>query len=109
MSIDQLDKIDIISTTQKGEVILHIADHLEWDNEKEHILLLQDKINAYLQFIESGEVFENYPNAINNKVAIEIIFKHEPPKSVLTYFGRFKEIVDKLGYLFFWRLHNTDS
>lgn len=65
MSLDQLDKIDIISTNPKGEVVLHIADHLEWTLQKDHILLLQDKINAYLQFIESGQILEEYPTAID--------------------------------------------
>lgn len=107
MSIDQLDKIDIISTTPQGEVVLHIADHLEWDKEKEHILLLQDKINAYLQFIESGQVFEDYPNAVNNKVAIEVIFKYAPPESILPYLEQFKKIVENLEVLFFWRSHTS--
>jgi hypothetical protein len=108
MSIDQLDKIDIISTTPQGEVVLHVADHLEWENEKEHILLLQDKINAYLQYIESGQVLDDYPNAKNNKVAIEVVFKHAPPGSILTYLEQFKKVVENLGVLFLWHFHNTE-
>jgi len=27
-----------------------ISDHLAWDNEAEHLFLLQDKINAYLLY-----------------------------------------------------------
>lgn len=109
MSIDQLDKIDIISTTPAGEVVLHIADHLEWDSEKEHILLLQDKINAYLQFIESDQLLSEYPSAIDKRVSIEIIFKFEPPISTLEYLNKFKEVVNGLDIPFSWRIHSSDK
>ncbi|MBB1283794.1 hypothetical protein HRH25_05350 [Flavisolibacter sp. BT320] len=52
MSIHQTDIIDIISTTPEGKVILTISDHHPW-NETWHFQLLQDKINAYMQFIAS--------------------------------------------------------
>jgi hypothetical protein len=109
MSIDQPGKIDIISTNEQGNVVLHIADYLEWDSENEHILLLQDKINAYLQFIQSGQIFEEYPAAVNNQISIEIVFKHDPPQSSLTYLNRFKEIADELSFPFSWRIHNADD
>jgi hypothetical protein len=105
MSLEQLDKIDIISTDKQGEVVLHIADHYDWDSEKEHILMLQDKINAYLQFIESGQILEEYPSATNNTITIEIVFKHEPPESSLIYIKRFKEIVVEVGFSLSWRTH----
>ena len=48
MSVDQLDKVDFISKTSEGNVELTISDHLEWDDKNEHLLILQNKINAYL-------------------------------------------------------------
>lgn len=53
MSIEQSDKIDFISTTKSGKVQLTISDHLEWNDEEMHLLILQKKINAYLDFIQS--------------------------------------------------------
>jgi hypothetical protein len=104
MSIDQLDKIDIISTSDAGDVVLHIADHLEWDKEQEHILLLQDKINAYLQFIDDGQIFEHYPTATKTNIVIEVVFKYDPPKSIFIYLNRFKEMVSDFGIPLTWRI-----
>lgn len=106
MSIDQLDKIDIVSTDKQGDVTLHIADHYDWNSEKEHILLLQDKLNAYLQFIESGQIFEDYPSAADKKIAIEIVFKYPPSESSIIYLQRFVEIVGELGLHLSWRTHD---
>lgn len=65
MSIDQSDVIDFISTTPEGKGVLTITDHLSWDMDF-HLELLQDKINRYLQFIESGQIYEEYPQANNS-------------------------------------------
>jgi hypothetical protein len=61
MSVNQTDTIDIIGTTPGGKVALTISDHHFWD-EPLHLQLLQDKINAYLQFIESGQILDDYPD-----------------------------------------------
>jgi len=57
MSIDEVNKIDMIITDKKKtRVGLVISDHLDWEEgEGEHLVLLQDKLNAYVHFIESGK------------------------------------------------------
>ena len=55
MSVENSQVIDAISINPQDVVVLTISDHLEWDEENEHLLLLQNKINAYLGVIESGE------------------------------------------------------
>lgn len=35
-----------------------VCDHIDGSDEDAHLSLLQDKLNTYLAFIESGEVFE---------------------------------------------------
>ena len=45
-----------MSIDNDENVVLTITDHLEWDIENEHLLILQDKINAYLGAIEDGEL-----------------------------------------------------
>ncbi len=41
---------------------LFICDHLTWGEETDdvHLLMLQNKLNDYLQFIEGGQINENY-------------------------------------------------
>ena len=60
MSVEQADVIDFVSIDEEDNVVLTISDHLEWDMENEHLLILQDKINAYLSSIESGDIYEKY-------------------------------------------------
>lgn len=47
----------------ENKLVLMIADHLDWENELQHLSLLQDKINAYVSFIESGKIYSVYPDA----------------------------------------------
>ena len=55
MSIEQSDKIDFISTTKSGKVQLTISDHLEWNDEEMHLLILHFR-NALVKIIEDGKV-----------------------------------------------------
>ncbi|MCG3087963.1 hypothetical protein L7D49_08545 [Sporosarcina sp. MB25] len=42
------------------------------------MLLLQEKINAYLSFIESGQYADHYPDERFHEFVIEIQFLHDP-------------------------------
>lgn len=66
--------IDAISISPQGIVVLTISDHIKWDENNEHLIIIQEKTNAYLEVIESGEIFESYPEAQNRKLKIEIVF-----------------------------------
>lgn len=61
MSIEDQGSVDAIGIDQEGVVVRTLSDHLEWDDG--HLFLLQEKINTYLAFLESGEVFETYPDS----------------------------------------------
>lgn len=75
MTVEQTDVIDIATIDHAtGDVLLTISDHLPWDvDEGEHLLLLQDKINTYLRFIESGELFETVPLSKGRKPVINVL------------------------------------
>jgi Family of unknown function (DUF6572) len=75
MTIDQVDVIDHYAVDKvSGDVLLVISDHLPWDeDEGEHLLLLQEKLNAYLQFIEGGQIYESIPGAQGHEIAIVIL------------------------------------
>lgn len=64
MSILEKNKVDGIGKNEiENKIALMIADHLDWQNEFEHLTLLQNKINAYISFIESGQIYDVYPDA----------------------------------------------
>ena len=43
-----------------------------------HIPQLQEKLNDYLAFIESGEIYESYPDAHGREIEIQLICKYLP-------------------------------
>ena len=104
MSVDQLDKVDFISTTNEGNVELTISDHLEWDDKNEHLLILQNKINAYLNFIESGQIFEEYPSSVNKKVDIQIVMKFLPNETANIFLNKCKIIINEQNIDFSWKV-----
>ncbi len=57
MTAEQTNKIDYVHIDLDcDDAYLTISDHLDRQEENEHIWMLQKKINAYLLFIESGEL-----------------------------------------------------
>ena len=79
MSIEQKNTIDIVTADKNSaEVRLFITDHLPWDESvPDHVLILQDKINTYLSYVESGELLEKYPFANEKRIIIQVLGKFQ--------------------------------
>ena len=81
MAIDNDNIIDFIGIDEENnEVILTISDHLDWELKMDHLLKLQAKVNAYIDFIDSGEIHKEYTNSIGRNIVIEIRGKYDLPK-----------------------------
>ena len=103
MSIEDTQVIDFISKDPKSdEVVLTATDHLEW-GESEHLMNLQDKLNAYLAFIESGEIFESNPDAKGKKLKIDLVCKYPPDEEGRKFLDLCGEAVENAGFGF--RVH----
>jgi hypothetical protein len=63
MSVEDLDKVDLVSLGPDGRWFLTISDQLDWAESVSHQYKLQKKLNAYMKFIESGQMVESYPEA----------------------------------------------
>ena len=99
MSIEQPNVVDAIGIDDpSGDVVLTITDHLEWgDDGKDHLLLLQEKINTYLRFVESGELLESYPAAEGRNAVISVVAKYPPNKDAKEFFDQAASIVSNAG------------
>ena len=99
MSIDQTGVVDLIGVDNKtGDVVLTITDHLPWESDvNEHLLLLQEKINAYLSFVESGEIEDAYPDAVGRSVVIQVAGKFELEQQAKLFYSRAESIVKGAG------------
>ena len=98
MAVSDKDKIDSIGIDNKfGNVILTINDDSSWRDEYQHLTILQDKINSYLEFIDNGELYKNYPNAEGKRIERLINFKNGITPKCEAYLNRIRNKLVILG------------
>jgi hypothetical protein len=103
MTVEEVKKIDFIGTDKETDnIILTISDHLQWDNE--HIYILQEKINSYLAFIETGQIYEDYPKSKGKKIVIEIIAKYPFNDEAIEFLEKVKPVVEGAGFGFNYKI-----
>lgn len=103
MSIEQADVIDAIGVDKEtGQVVLTISDHLEWGDD--HLLLLQEKINLYMSFVEGGELADVYPDAKGCQVSISVVCKYHPDLNGKNFLSKVSSIIEQAGMGFSFRV-----
>lgn len=99
MTVEQTSVLDIAYIDRETDKVrLVVADHLPWDGE--HLILLQEKINRYLAFIESGEIFDTFPEFRGKSIQIDVIATYEPNEEAVHFFGHVKAILGQAGFEF---------
>lgn len=107
MPVDNLKIIDFISE-KDNKVVLTISDHLEWDDSNEHLYILQEKINAYLMAIESGQV-DKYCSSPTQKIVISVALKYVPNETGLSFLARVNEFLSTAGYEFEYFIYDIQK
>lgn len=98
VSVEDPQLVDSIGLVDEGaRVRLSINDPLPWGDES-HLLRLQDKINAYLAFIESGEIYESYPDARHRSLQIHVVCTHAPDAMGLRFLSLAGEVIARAGF-----------
>ena len=96
MTVENTGTVDAVGTDKEtGEVRLSIIDHLPWDTE--HLRLLQEKINMYLGFIESGEIYASYPNAKGRPLVIDVYTRFRPTVEAERFLRQAEGVVANYG------------
>lgn len=87
MCVCETNKIDLLGLDDKHSSCLWllIDDELNWNNEEDHLLKLQAKINTYIYYIEEGEYKLNYSDNIFKAFVIQISFLHKPTAKALDF------------------------
>ena len=100
MSLEQIDKVDALGLDQKTRhIVLTIADSWNWNNESQHLLALQEKINAYLNFIETGQVWESFSLDKARNLRINVVFRYSPPASALEFLEKVASVASQIEVL----------
>ncbi len=100
MAVENIHVIDFVSIDKTGNVVLTVADDLIWDNENTHLLKLQDKLNAYLDAIDNGSLYESYPDARGRAIVINVSLKFFPNEDGETFLLKSKRTIESAGYGF---------
>jgi|GEM_PF-337584 len=91
MAIDDAGTIDALGIEpETGHALMIISDCLDWSDVVAHMNALQYKVGAYLGFIHSGQLDENFPEGAGRARKIGIIQQCEPPAIAL-------QLLDGLG------------
>lgn len=103
MSVEDEKTIDFVGIGKEtGEVVLTISDHLPWTDSSEenrkHLNLLEAKINTYLQFIENGQLVEDYPDARDKKVIIKVMGQYALNYDGISYYKKAEQVIVNAGY-----------
>jgi hypothetical protein len=98
MAVTDPDVIDLIGIDRNsGAVVLTIADHLDWSAPLLHLGALQEKLNAYLRFIDSGELSQSYPEAAGRRIEIEVALQHPLDPLGVQFFAEVGPMVREAG------------
>jgi hypothetical protein len=100
MSIDQTNAIDfLVNDKNTHRAVLLVSDHLDWEqDEDEHLRLLQDKLNHYIWFIESGKMVEMEPDLRGLPVAIVVWGKYALSDNAKKCYEFAKQRIAELGF-----------
>lgn len=105
MAIEQTNVVDAAGLDREtGEAVLTLIDALAWEDASAHLRLLQAKLETYLAFVESGEVFESYPAARGRAVRIDAIFRYAPTGDAAELLQRAKEVGAGLAVSLTWQV-----
>ena len=106
MSVDDRNVIDVIGIDRvSAEAVLTISDHRHWGNN-EHLSALQDKLNDYFGFIESGQLIESYPEAVGKEIRINVVCKFKPDQSGDQLLHKARQVVQAAGWSLSWSVLN---
>ncbi len=97
MSVEDLEVVDFISMGPDGRWFLTVSDHLEWTESVSHQYKLQKKLNSYLGFIESGQLYRLHPAAKGKELVIDVRFVYMPDEEGWKFLERVRIVVERAG------------
>jgi hypothetical protein len=98
VTVEQHEVVDFAAISADGRAALTISDHLSWEDVDTHLWHLQEKINGYLRFVESGEIYRKFPDMRGRQVVIDIALKYHPPETAHWFFEKSAGAIEKAGF-----------
>lgn len=89
-------KIDYISVKEEKLRLVMVEDRV-WDSDDEMYVQLQDKLSNYIYFIESGQLYREYPDSKEYEKVIRLDSLHEKSKYAEKVIKRIDELLTAKG------------
>jgi hypothetical protein len=91
MSVSDANTVDAVGIEpDTGNALMIVSDDMDWSDIAGHINALQQKIGAYIAFIQSGQLDNSLPEGVGRPRKIGVIQQFEPPEIAV-------QILDQLG------------
>jgi hypothetical protein len=98
VGIDNPNVIDAISTSQDGtRFTLTLFDAEDWSDDAKHLFALQAKLNTYFDFIQSGQLIDQYPDAVGKRLLINVVFRIPPIEKATGLLEKADALAPQLG------------
>ena len=98
MAVDETNKVDGMAIEEERRtLVLLLSDTLNWEDEYSHLNLLQDKINAYIAFVEERQFEMVYPDYDFEMAVIEIHFQFEITEKCEKFLQVVQDQVGQMG------------
>lgn len=108
MTVENVTVIDALGLDRlTNEAVLTVVDHLAWDDIHEHTKLLSEKLNKYLGFVESGEIYGSYPEAEGRKLRIDVVCQFEPTAVAVVFLEKARVVAGEYDCGLSWRAHDA--
>lgn len=98
MSVVDNRTIDGMALTEdKKGIILLITDHVDWNDEYRHLVILQEKINVYISFLEEKQYEDTYEGTDLAYGIIEIHFLYSLTANAEKFLQSVQDQIAELG------------
>lgn len=98
MSVIDNKTVDGVALTDdKKGIILLITDHVDWSDEYQHLVMLQEKINVYITFLEEKRYEEIYKGEEISYGVIEIHFLHNLTVNAEKFLQSVQDQISEIG------------
>ncbi|MGX5174706.1 DUF6572 domain-containing protein [Aliikangiella sp. IMCC44653] len=101
MPIPEINEVDFVAFNEaKGIVFLVISDEISWQPLEKKLNWLTQKVNFYIEYINSGELSLRYPQAGQLNPFIRLVSKFKMPPSAYEKMQQLQLMVEEHGYAF---------
>lgn len=97
MSLIKQEIDNVFLDEEQNIVILEILDDMDWSNETEHLELLQNKLNLYIHFIDTKQLYELHDEFKSKDIGIAIHFKYTIPMSCRSFIEKARDHLNQLS------------